>query len=75
MNRSLKITVGGDGFLDAALSAELRKLVERAIDGLEVRTIGGLAKVLGIHEQRAGRLVRILGLRDRFGASGRPCVK
>jgi hypothetical protein len=75
MNRSLKITVGGDGFLDAALTAELRKLVGQAIDGLEVRTIGGLAKTLEIHEQRAGRLVRVLGLRDRFGASGRPCAK
>jgi hypothetical protein len=75
MNRSLKVTVGGDGFLDSALTAELRKLVGQAIDGLEVRTIGGLAKVLEIHEQRAGRLVRVLGLRDQFGASGRPCAK
>jgi hypothetical protein len=72
MKRSFQIEVDGKGKLDKRASGFVRQQVESVIDTMDSPTITALADKLGIHIQRAGRLVRALGLRERFEATGRP---
>jgi hypothetical protein len=50
----------------------LRETVRRGCDAEKCETIQALAHFLGVHSQRASRIVHALGVRDRFSTRGRP---
>lgn len=72
MKRSFQIIVDKQGKFDRKMVNFATQHVEALIDTMDSPTITALADKLGIHIQRAGRLVRALGLRERFEAAGRP---
>jgi hypothetical protein len=66
MSKIFQIMLDGEGQLDGQITTYLHDMVDAYITETDYPTIGGLAKSLEIHFQRASRLVHRLGLRDKF---------
>jgi hypothetical protein len=66
MARYIKIDAEGTGIFDREIMRAIHELVLHTLEGQESPTMQWMCSELEIHPQRASRLVRRLGIRERF---------